>query len=329
MRHFLRPAGMFGVLAILAALSLLDWSNANAQGPPGGRDPGMDQLQRKWDSIQWQNGPTTGKIGSLAEVQIPQGYKFADCAGLLALLELTQNSTSERDLAVVCPQNYNLITGNAPWFLTFEWEGIGYVKDEEKNNLDGNTILDGLTRGQEQDNQRRRTMGFPTLKILGWSKAPFYDPQTNLLTWATRIGEGDQNDFVTINYNSRILGRDGVMSANLVIDEKMLDRELPTYQKLVKGFSYVPGKKYAEFRAGDKVATLGLTAPHRRRRGGGCDSDWVACEIRKSHYWRHRSRGGRSRFALQETFRRQARSLCGIIVDHLLDLAQPVERDRL
>ena len=33
---------------------------------------------------------------------------------------------------------------------------------------------------------------------------------------------------------------------NLVVAENMLDRELPNYHKIIKGFSYVPGKKYAD-----------------------------------------------------------------------------------
>src|SRR5262249_19029916 len=87
----------------------------------------------------------------------------------------------------------------------------------------------------------------------------FYDPQTNLLMWATRVRD-NRGGMETINYNTRILGRGGVMSVNLVISPNLLQRELPKYKDIVKATSFQPGQKYSEWKAGDKVAAYGLTA---------------------------------------------------------------------
>ncbi len=62
----------------------------------------------------------------------------------------------------------------------------------------------------------------------------------------------------SINYNTRILGREGVLSANLVVDPDQLKAIVPTYEKLVTGVAFKPGKNYAAFRAGDKIAEYGL-----------------------------------------------------------------------
>jgi uncharacterized membrane-anchored protein len=50
------------------------------------------------------------------------------------------------------------------------------------------------------------------------------------------------------------------MSANLMVDPQDLDKTLVDVKKILGGFSYIPGKKYSEWRAGDKVAKYGLAA---------------------------------------------------------------------
>src|SRR5262245_59325768 len=152
MIRILRPLPARVVIAAIAAVGMFGFEAA-AQGPPG-LPPDLQQLQNKFKTIKWQNGPTKGRIGSLAEVDVPQGYKFADRQGLLTLLDLTQNTTSERDLAVICPQNYDIITFPT-WFLTFEWDGIGKVDDTDKTSLNADAMLESITSRQERDNQNR------------------------------------------------------------------------------------------------------------------------------------------------------------------------------
>jgi uncharacterized membrane-anchored protein len=65
---------------------------------------------------------------------------------------------------------------------------------------------------------------------------------------------------VSVNYNSRLLGRTGVMSATLVGSEEAISQAMVAYKDILQGHAFVPGQTYAEFRAGDKVAKYGLTA---------------------------------------------------------------------
>jgi uncharacterized membrane-anchored protein len=65
---------------------------------------------------------------------------------------------------------------------------------------------------------------------------------------------------VTVNYSIRILGRDGVMRAILVSDPNGLEQNIRAFRTALKGFDFVPGHRYAEFRSGDKVAEYGLAA---------------------------------------------------------------------
>ncbi len=256
-RRLFTIKGIALLLLVAAACVLALAPTADAQRKD---DQGFDPVQNIMRKIQWQQGPCTATVGSnLGQVKVPAGYMFTGAAGAKTFLEeVTHNPATPRDLGVLCPSTY---PGRNDWFLTFEWDDIGYVKDDEKNNLDGDAIMKSMRDGQERDNQVRRQKGWPTLELLGWSHAPFYDPHTNLLTWATRIRQKDSGfPLETINYNSRVLGRGGVMSVNLIIGSNELNASLPKYREILSGYSYLPGQKYSEFTAGDKVATYGLTA---------------------------------------------------------------------
>jgi uncharacterized membrane-anchored protein len=232
--------------ALAAAVLAAAARPAAAQGPPP--DP---EAQRKFDAIVWQHGPCTVNVGDLAQVKVPAGYKFTGAAGARSLLELLHNPTSPRDLGLLCPEKLE-------WFITFDFDAVGYVKDDEKNNLDADVILESLRKGNEQGNVERRRRGWEPVTLLGWQQAPHYDEQTHNLIWATRLSGA--NGLVSVNYNTRLLGRGGVMSVNLVTSPERLPAVLPTYQNILSGYSYKTGHRYSEFRAGDKVAEYGLTA---------------------------------------------------------------------
>src|SRR5690242_13058167 len=84
--------------------------------------------------IDWQDGPTVAKLGDVAEINIPEGYRFSGKDGATKVLQLTQNIPSGRELGVIVGDKGN-------WFLMFEFKEEGYVKDEEGSKLDNDAIL--------------------------------------------------------------------------------------------------------------------------------------------------------------------------------------------
>src|SRR5215470_1012362 len=106
-------------LTLLAlALSVV----AAAQEPPS---------QQPQPKINWQVGPTTGQLGDIAQLKIPAGYLFTGADGARKVLELTHNPSSGNELGAVVPRG-----DDQSWFMIFEFADSGYVKDDEKNNLD-------------------------------------------------------------------------------------------------------------------------------------------------------------------------------------------------
>jgi uncharacterized membrane-anchored protein len=200
--------------------------------------------------IKWIAGPATADLESIARIVVPDGFRFADAVGAKRFMELTHNIPG-RELGVILPPDGN-------WFVTFDFNPIGYVKDDEKDTIDADQLMANIKRATERGNEERKRRGWETMTVTGWQQAPRYDMQTNHLTWAIR-GKAEAGDEV-INHSVRLLGRGGVMQADLVLSLEHIATTLPQLNQLLTGFSFKPGQRYAEFRSGDKVAAYGLTA---------------------------------------------------------------------
>lgn len=210
-----------------------------------------EALQRA--GVKLQSGPTTAKLGQVAELKLPAGYQFIGPDSLDRFYQLTQNMRTGDELGVVIAPS---------WMLFFDYDDIGYVKDDEKGKLDADKLLKSMTEGQDAANAERKKRGWDEMKLKGWATPPHYDPKTNHLKWAINLASS-QDGFkeVWINESIRLLGRSGVMKVTIAADTGVFKTaEQQTDQLLSQNFSYVAGQKYAEFKAGDKVAAYGLSA---------------------------------------------------------------------
>ena len=205
-----------------------------------------EEIQRAFQSLAWQRGPTEGKIGTIGTIKVPDGEAFLDAANTRRFLEL--NGNPPRD------NHYALVADN--WFAIFSFRDSGYVKDDEK--LDADALLKSLKEGDGPANEERRKLGMAPLHTEGWHVAPHYDTASRRLEWGLQL-RGDGGPPV-VNYTIRILGRRGVMSATLVSDPQSLNQDIATFKRALGGYDFVAGERYAEFRAGDRVAEYGLAA---------------------------------------------------------------------
>ena len=202
------------------------------------------------DEVNWFVGPTTGNMRNIAQIDVPTGYVFAEGKDTQKLMEAMQNPLTNAEIGFFAPDNLQ-------WFMVFEYDDSGYVKDDEKDELDANAMLKAIQDGTKAGNKTRRKRGWPELHVEGWYQPPRYNEQTNNLEWATRLfSEGEE----TINWNTRLLGRGGVMSVTLVVDPESLEIIKPQFIRCLNGYSFKDGQKYSEYREGDKLAKYGLSA---------------------------------------------------------------------
>jgi uncharacterized membrane-anchored protein len=263
--------GLFGRPAVTRAqtapkgdkTSKDDWSGGDVKPaageakPSAGDSDARSEAAAKMNAIKWTVGPATVDVGRNASLRVPAGYKFTGSEGALAWAELNGN-TSRGQLGVLTPP-FDLAKGMGPeWFVVFRFDDIGYVKDDEKADLTEETadkILKGVREGNDEANKERQARGWGTLNVTGWHQKPFYDSTTKNLTWAI-AAESDGE--TVVNYDSRALGRHGVMIVKMVVAQDKAAATIPAFQSVIKGLSFKSGESHAEFKSGDKIAEYGL-----------------------------------------------------------------------
>jgi len=202
-----------------------------------------------FEGVTWQKGPSVGDLGTHAQVKVPEGYVFAGARDTRTIMEANHNPITGKEMGFVAPAGED-------WYAVFEFDDVGYVKDDEKDSLDQNALLDSIKQGTEAGNKERLRRGWPTMTIIGWETPPRYNDITHNLEWAIRA---QSEGLPVINHNTRVLGRGGVMEVTLVADPAVLAETMPKFKAMLEGFQFKQGQRYAEFRAGDKTAAYGLT----------------------------------------------------------------------
>lgn len=203
--------------------------------------------------VNLTHGPSIVKLGTVAELKLPSGFAFVGPDAIERFYELTQNQRSGQEVGVVLAPD--------GWLLFFDYDPAGYIKDDEKNELDADKLYSTLEEGTKSGNEYRREKGWDEMKLQGWSTKPFYDPKTNNLTWAFKLSSSsDQHKSISVNESIRLLGRGGVMKVTLVSGVEEFKESETAAQQLLADFSYVSGEKYAEYKKGDKLAKYGLAA---------------------------------------------------------------------
>ncbi|MDH4259291.1 MAG: DUF2167 domain-containing protein, partial [Gammaproteobacteria bacterium] len=197
--------------------------------------------------LDWIIGPTDVKVGKKATLSVPEGFMFLHPKETAKFQEIVQNPTSGRE-SLIAPDDLR-------WFGLFEFEDIGYVKDDEE--IDADAVLDSVREGTKQANEERKKRGWAPLQITGWHFKPRYDSATQRLEWAIAAeSEGEP----VVNINTRLLGRRGVTSATLVATPDTLDAAFAEFKDVLEGFQYVAGERYADVQEGDHMAEYGLAA---------------------------------------------------------------------
>lgn len=242
----------FGLLATTGPVAAQE--GAPGEGPGAGitEEQARAALLERLRSFGWTDGPAEVELRQLARIDLPEGYSFLDGDGARKLLSLYDNRPSDREVGL-----FGRTDGLDGWFVVFEFNDIGYVKDDEKDEIDPDALLESFRENNRQANEWRKSKGIPTLRLVGWKTEPRYNEETQNLEWCLHA-ESDSGP--VLNHNIRILGRKGVMEVTLVCSPAELDSSLGEVRDVLAGFAYQEGQRYGDFEAGDKIAKYGLTA---------------------------------------------------------------------
>ena len=208
------------------------------------------------------DGPSNIDLKHEATLSLPGELRFLKSEQAAVTLRAMGNDIDDRLVGLIWPKQKD---AQGQWFVVLEYENAGYVSDVESGKLDPDAILAGMRQSAADANDKRKLLGTPTLDVVGWIEPPHYDLATHDLIWSIEAREidsaGKAEPQSVVNYSTRVLGRDGYLSLNLVGSREEIEATKPVIGELLTNLHFDQGKRYEDYNAKtDKTAEYGLIA---------------------------------------------------------------------
>lgn len=209
------------------------------------------KLERQKGDIQL----SAGKVN----LSIPEGFYFLDAEDTQSVLEEAWGNPPAIDpvLGMIFPDEYSPLDQSS-WGVTIEYLAEGHVKDKDAEKLDYDDLLKEMKADTKLGSDARVEAGYETIELVGWASAPYYDHETKKLHWAKELKFGN-DELHTLNYNIRVLGRDGVLLMNFIAGMDKLPEIQQSITPVLAMAEFTEGNTYADFDPKlDKVAAYGI-----------------------------------------------------------------------
>lgn len=201
--------------------------------------------------VNWVEG--TGQdveLEEIATLKLQPGMIFLNAEDTRTYSEYVGSRPNYQEIGSVFPIDEG-------WAAFFDYDEVGHIKDDEKDKIDADELLESYQLGTEEANKDLEPENH--LFVIGWDVPPAYDENLNSLKWSLLAEDADGNKL--INYNVRILTRQGYISAVLVSDPDHLSEDIKSFERLVLShFTVNDGERYEQYDPStDKLAEYGLT----------------------------------------------------------------------
>jgi uncharacterized membrane-anchored protein len=155
---------------------------------------------------------------------------------------------------IIFPTGRNFLDS---WGAVVTYDPVGYVPDTDAKTADYTKLLEDSRKDEDDVNTQRKKDGFQTLHLVGWAQPPTYDAATHSEIWARDIAfSGEKVD--TLNYDLRLLNRQGVLVLNLVSHMDGLPEARAAAVDLSRTAAFDAGSRYEDYKSGDKKAAYGV-----------------------------------------------------------------------
>lgn len=215
--------------------------------------------QRFLDSVDNAMKYSTGKVspeGGKLALDVPQGFKYLNKEQshyVLTKLWGNPETAVQHVVGMLFPDTTGPLSGTYAFVITYKEEG--HIKDEDAGTIDYEKILKDMQADEKEENESRTKAGYPSIHIVGWAQKPYYDKDKKILHWAKELQFGDQEGGNTLNYEIRILGRNGMISLNAVGKMNELPVVNKDIDKVLSVATFTNGNSYKDFDPKiDKVA---------------------------------------------------------------------------
>jgi len=212
------------------------------------------QINQIEQSLIYKTGIIELESGN-AILKVPDGFRYLDKEqSIYVLTNLWGNPADSSILGMLVPTNRGVLADDG-WAFVISYEDMGYVKDDDADDIDYDDLLNEMKKETDEANPERIKLGYQKISLVGWASKPFYDKELKTLHWAQEMKFGDM-ETNTLNYNLRILGRKGVLNLNAVATINELSDVKSNINKIIKSVEYKDGDKYSDFNPEiDNVAT--------------------------------------------------------------------------
>jgi uncharacterized membrane-anchored protein len=206
--------------------------------------------------------PQEGRItlpGGIATLDLPANFRYLDSGDTARLLEAWGNPPGAQTLGMIVPAGVSPMAAES-WGVVITYDKDGHVKDNDADGIDYGKLLKEMQEGLEESNAERKKQGYRAMSLVGWAETPHYDKASHKLYWAKELqSEGAMHH--GLNYNIRVLGREGVLVLNAVAGIGQLDQIRKEMQQVTSFTNFTAGNRYADFNGStDKVAEYGIAA---------------------------------------------------------------------
>ncbi len=245
-------------VALLAILwpSQIGFAQINEELSEEMSDSLLFAMQLQVDSVENSFHYQKGEIqlpGCHATLTVPDGFGYLDAIQAKRVMEELWGNPPSDSKGMLVPDGGGVLQDES-WAFEITWDDMGYVKDDDAMDTDYDELLTSMQSDLEEENKMRVEQGFPTVKLIAWASPPYYDAQNKVLHWAKNLEFQDMG-FNTLNYNVRILGRNGVMVMNAIGSMEQLEMVKSNIPAVLNSMKFDKGHQYGDFDSSvDKVA---------------------------------------------------------------------------
>ncbi|MDQ1818029.1 DUF2167 domain-containing protein [Massilia sp. CCM 9210] len=247
---------MFKHLSLaLFLLALGCMTGAHAQAPGDDKAVSVEQFVASLT-------PQSGKIdlpGGLATLNLPDSFRYLTPADTeRVLVQAWGNPPGHKTLGMIVPASG--VMGKDGWGVIVTYEGDGHVKDSDADTIKYDELLKDMQDATQEANSERKSQGYAAMQLVGWAEKPSYEKATHKMFWAKELSIAGENEH-SLNYNIRVLGREGVLVLNAVATMDQIASIRQEMRKVTAFSDFTPGNRYADYNpATDKAAEYGLAA---------------------------------------------------------------------
>ncbi|MDC7683924.1 DUF2167 domain-containing protein [Asticcacaulis sp. BYS171W] len=192
-----------------------------------------------------------------ATLHLGKAYYFLNAAeARKVIVDIWGNPPDQADgvLGMIVPEGRSPIND---WGAIVTYEETGYVSDHDANSTDYDKYIKDLQAGEAEENKARKEAGYGTTHLVGWAQAPSYDKASHSMVWARNI-QFEGSEVNSLNYDIRLLGRQGVLSINMIATLPELPVIREQARQLAGTGQFDDGFLYAQYKPGDAKAAFGV-----------------------------------------------------------------------